>query len=182
MSQNETDRIPLTILYTGNGKGKTTAAMGLVLRTLGHRKQCAVLQFIKSPDLKTGEKAFAQEHALLWENYGEGFLWNLEDEGATRDACRTGWQRAKELIETYQYELIVLDEFTYPLERGYVDVHEVISYLSKLAKDSRMPHLVITGRDAPEALIEAADMVHQIVEVKHPWRTAQVPAQICIEY
>lgn len=182
MHYNESKRKPLVIVYTGNGKGKTTAAMGLVLRTLGHQKRCAVLQFIKSKDVKTGEKAFAQEHAIVWENYGEGFLWNLDDEGPTREACRAGWERAKELIETWQYELLILDEFTYPLSRGYIDVHHVIEYLTHVAQDTRMPHVVITGRDAPLALREAADMVHEIVEIKHPWRTAKVPAQQCIEY
>jgi cob(I)alamin adenosyltransferase len=177
-----TRRIPLTIVYTGNGKGKTTAAMGLVMRTLGHGKDCAVLQFIKSEGLRTGERRFAEQNGVLWENFGEGFLWNLQDEEPTRQACERGWNRAKELIMSGRYELIVLDEFTYPLSNDYVSTGDVIGFLESLPGDLYRPHIVITGRDAPELLMDAADMVHEIVEITHPWRTAAVPAQACIEF
>lgn len=176
------NRVPLKIVYTGNGKGKTTAAMGLVMRTLGHQKACAVLQFIKMSSLETGEKKFAQQHGILWENYGEGFLWNAKDMEPTRKACVLGWQRAIELIQMGTYELIVLDEFTYALQKGFVDTASVVSFLESLGKGDNVPHIVITGRDAPDALITVADMVHELVEIKHPWRNEGVKAQRCIEY
>ena len=175
-------RTPLIIVYTGNGKGKTTAAMGLVMRTLGHGKRCAVLQFIKPETLKTGERSFAESCDVLWENYGEGFLWDLKREEPTRLACQRGWARAKELISSGQYELVVLDEFTYPLSKAYVSTDEVVDHLSSLPEHVYRPHIVITGRDAPELLVETADMVHEIVEVKHPWRTSSIAAQMCIEF
>lgn len=175
-------RTPLTIVYTGNGKGKTTAAMGLIMRTLGHGKQCAVLQFIKPEALKTGERSFAETCNVLWENYGEGFLWDQTREEPTRLACQQGWARAKELILSGQYELIVLDEFTYPLTRAYVSTCDVVDFLASLPDQLYRPHVVITGRDAPELLVDAADMVHEIVEVKHPWRSSSISAQMCIEF
>lgn len=175
-------RVPLRIVYTGNGKGKTTAAMGLLLRTLGHSKSCAVLQFIKPDSLETGEKRFCKAQGVLWENYGEGFLWNVKDETASREACMAGWDRAKVLIGEGHYELVVLDEFTYALNKGYVDTKKVVMFLDSLPEGSFIPHVVITGRDAPSLLVESADMVHEIVEIKHPWRTGRVQAQPCIEY
>lgn len=175
-------RKPLIIVYTGNGKGKTTAAMGLVMRTLGHHKRCAVLQFIKPEDLQTGEKTFALSQGVLWENYGEGFLWNAKDEEPSRRACVEGWRRAMELIDTNTYEMIVLDEFTYALNSEFVEVENVVEFLTSKSQDPDLAHIVITGRDAPSLLVDTADMVHEIVEIKHPWRTSKIKAQSCIEY
>lgn len=175
-------RIPLVIVYTGNGKGKTTAAMGLVMRTLGHQKRCAVLQFIKPEGLETGEKRFSIAQGVLWENYGEGFLWRVDDTEPSRKACLAGWERAKELICDNSYEMVVLDEFTYALNNKFVPVGVVVDFLKSILNDEQRPHIVITGRDAPSPLVNLADMVHEIVEVKHPWRTARVKAQKCIEF
>ena len=175
-------RTPLIIIYTGNGKGKTTAAMGLLMRTLGHAQSCAVLQFIKAERLKTGEKVFAQQQGVLWENYGEGFLWDDAEEEHARQACRAGWQRAQELIRSRHYELIILDEFTYALSNRFIEMEEVLQFLVQAKADRDTAHIVITGRDAPKELVDAADMVHEVVEVKHPWRTSGVAAQRCIEY
>ena len=175
-------RRPLIIIYTGNGKGKTTAAMGIVMRTLGHEKSCAVIQFIKPERLKTGEKSFAQQQGVLWENYGEGFLWDVTDDTSSRQLCAAGWQRAQELISSRCYELIVLDEFTYPLTKQFLDVEQVIQFLDEARRDPGSSHIVITGRDAPADLVDVADMVHELVEIKHPWRTKKIGAQRCIEY
>jgi len=176
------ERTPLLIIYTGNGKGKTTAAMGLVFRALGHTAQCAVLQFIKPEKLVTGEKIVAQKLGVLWENYGEGFLWKVSDEELSRQACQQGWQRAKELIIQQKHAMIVLDEFTYPIEQGYISHTEVVDFFATYKRGKQTPHVVITGRNAAQPLIEIADMVHEIVEVKHPWRLAKVKAQPMIEY
>lgn len=175
-------RVPLIIVYTGNGKGKTTAAMGLVMRTLGYDKQCAVLQFIKPEGLETGEKRFSLSQGVLWENYGEGFLWNAKDKELSRLACRAGWKRAMELMSDDTYEMIVLDEFTYALNNGFIDISEVVAYLKSLSKRAKIPHIVITGRNAPPLLVDLADMVHEIVEIKHPWRISHIQAQRCIEF
>lgn len=176
------ERVHLLIVYTGNGKGKTTAAMGLLLRSLGQGGRCAVLQFIKPDSLETGEKRFSRKLEILWENFGEGFLWDQESEEPTRVACRRGWMRAKTLISSEAYDLVVLDEFTYVLKQGYVSMEEFSDYIEALKGKVKTPHIVITGRDAPEGLVDIADMVHEIVEIKHPWRTAQIPAQPMIEF
>lgn len=176
------ERTPLLILYTGNGKGKTTAAMGLVFRALGHAATCAVLQFIKPEGLITGEKVTAQKLGVLWENYGKGFLWDVKDMEATRKACQQGWQRAKELINQQKHDVIVLDEFTYPIEHNLIALAEVLEFFANYKAGSQTPHVVITGRNAPQSLIDIADMVHELVEVKHPWRQAKIKAQPLIEY
>lgn len=182
MHKKEEIRTPLIIVYTGNGKGKTTASMGLIMRTLGHGKSCAVLQFIKSDAWETGEKLFALSHGVLWENYGKGFLWEHTDEEPSRKICQDGWKRAMELISSQQFELVVLDEFTYPLQRGYIDCDSVVAFFSSIRELGKAPHIVITGRNIPESIIAEADMVHEIVEIKHPWRNKRLSAQQCIEY
>lgn len=176
------ERVHLLIVYTGNGKGKTTAAMGLLMRSLGQGGTCAVLQFIKPDSLDTGERRISRKLDVLWENFGEGFLWDQQSEEPTRIACRQGWLRAKTLIASEMYDLVILDEFTYVLKQGYVSMEEFTDFLKELKAKVRIPHIVVTGRDAPDALIDIADMVHEIVEIKHPWRTAQIPAQPMIEY
>ncbi|MDD3365884.1 MAG: cob(I)yrinic acid a,c-diamide adenosyltransferase [Sphaerochaetaceae bacterium] len=176
------ERIPLLIVYTGNGKGKTTAALGVIFRALGHEGVCAVIQFIKPATLETGEKKTAKRLGVLWENYGEGFLWKEKESEPSRKACRKGWQRAQELIQSQQYDLIVLDEFTYPLEHGFVTMSEVVEFFSNYKKGERPPHVIITGRNAPQELLDIADMVHELVEIKHPWHLAKVRAQPMVEY
>jgi len=156
--------------------------MGLLLRSLGQGGACAVLQFIKPDSLETGEKRLSRKLEVLWENYGEGFLWDQESEEPTRIVCRQGWMRAKALISSNAYDLVILDEFTYVLNRGYVSMKEFSDFIEELKEGVGIPHIVITGRDAPDALVDIADMVHEIVEIKHPWRTAQIPAQPMIEY
>lgn len=173
---------PLVMLYTGNGKGKTTAAMGLLFRALGHGGSCAVLQFIKPPTLDTGEKRMAMKLGIPWENFGTGFLWDEQDDSRARAACAKGWVRAQELIKSGTLDLVVLDEFTYVLDRNFVAVADVMRFLADLKQDPAAPHVVITGRNAPQDLVEACDMAHELVEVKHPWRTRKIAAQPMIEY
>ena len=157
------ERVHLLIVYTGNGKGKTTAAMGLLMRSLGQGGTCAVLQFIKPDSLDTGERRISRKLDVLWENFGEGFLWDQQSEEPTRIACRQGWLRAKTLIASEMYDLVILDEFTYVLKQGYVSMEEFTDFLKELKAKVRIPHIVVTGRDAPDALIDIADMVHEIV-------------------
>ncbi|MDD3942631.1 MAG: cob(I)yrinic acid a,c-diamide adenosyltransferase [Sphaerochaetaceae bacterium] len=173
---------PLTILYTGNGKGKTTAALGLLFRALGHDATCAVMQFIKSERLQTGERKMAERLGVKWENHGTGFLWDETDLQEAREACVNGWEQAKQWILSGTYDMIVLDEFTYVLAKGFVPMEDFLAFLVRLEAEKGRPHVVITGRDAPQRLIDRCDMVHELVEIKHPWRTSSVPAQIMIEY
>lgn len=173
---------PLLILYTGDGKGKTSAAMGLVFRACGHDGSCAVLQFIKHEHLETGERSMARRLGIPWENHGTGFLWDQKKTEEARIACVEGWMRAQAWITSHDYDLIVLDEFTYPLSYGFIPLEEVIGFFTHLREDPLRPHVVITGRNAPEPLVKVCDMVHSIMEVKHPWRSAHVKAQQMIEY
>ncbi len=159
---------PLLITYTGNGKGKTTAALGILFRSLGYNKKCAVIQFIKSDDLVTGERKLAQQLDVLWENHGVGFTWK-NDKASNIAASVEGFERFKALIASGEYDLIILDEFTYPLSLGFLDEKEVISYFEKIKKDANRPHIVITGRAASPSLLEMSDLVSEIVEVKTPY-------------
>lgn len=178
----ERERHPLIMLYTGDGKGKTTAAMGLVFRATGHGGTCAVMQFIKHGNLATGERLMADKLGIPWKNFGTGFLWEQKELEETRRVCLEGWALAKQWLSGHAYDLVVLDEFTYPLAHGFIPLEEVLEFFGHMREDAMRPHVVITGRNAPGLLADACDMVHSIVEVKHPWRTAHVKAQAMIEY
>ena len=170
----------LIITYTGNGKGKTTAALGLLFRSLGHEKKGAVIQFLKLDSLKTGEKEFARKMGILWENYGAGFTWD-DKKGENKAICEIGFKRVKELMDDTSFDLIILDEFTYPLQFGFLDEKEVISFLSEYKKRDKRAHIVITGRNASDELIKISDLVSEINEVKHPF-TNHIPPQEMIEF
>ncbi len=156
----------LLIVYTGDGKGKTTAAFGLVYRALGRRWKVGIVQFVKGKWV-TGEHMFSKkleavDHYLM----GEGFTWESKNIEIDRAAAREAWVKALGLIRAGEHKLIVLDEFTYPMSFGWLDETEVIPHLL-----ARPPHVtvVITGRDASPALIEAADLVSEMRLVKHPF-------------
>ncbi|NCB02370.1 MAG: cob(I)yrinic acid a,c-diamide adenosyltransferase [Spirochaetia bacterium] len=173
-------KYPLIITYTGNGKGKTTAALGLLFRSLGHHKKGAVIQFIKMDSLKTGEKEFAQQSGVLWENYGSGFTWD-DKENKNKAICEKGFNRVKEILQDPSFDLVILDEFTYTLEFGFLDEKEVIHFFQEYKKREERAHIVITGRGASKGIIELSDLVSEIVEVKHPF-TSNIPPQAIIEY
>ncbi len=173
-------RHPLIITYTGEGKGKTTAALGMLLRTIGHGGKGAVIQFIKSSDVTTGEKQFASAHGVLFEQYGAGFTWQHTEEENMQSSVQ-GFERAREVIESGRYDLVILDEFTYPLSYAYLDKAEVFRYLRELKNLPDRPHIVITGRDADEELIGLSDLVSSIAAVKHPYQD-HIPPQKGIEF
>jgi len=175
-------RTPLIIIYTGNGKGKTTAAMGQVMRAIGHDGRCAVVQFIKKSSIDTGERRAALRLGVAWRNFGEGFTWDNPDTGPTIKACQEGWEQAKTWITGGLFDLVVLDEFTYALTEQYLPINDVLNWLSVHKNDAGFPHVVITGRNAPPALMETADIVSEILEIKHPWSTSGVKAQKMIEF
>jgi cob(I)alamin adenosyltransferase len=158
----------LVIVNTGNGKGKTTAALGLLFRAWGRGMRVCMLQFIKNEKAKYGEIKAARKLDIEIIPTGDGFTWLSKDMDETTARARHGWKMAQEKIASGDYDVIVLDEFTYPLHFGWLDVDEVLGWL----KENKPPmlHLVITGRDAPEKLIEFADLVTEMQEIKHPYQ------------
>jgi cob(I)alamin adenosyltransferase len=169
----------LVIVYTGDGKGKTTAALGLVLRAWGRGLRACVIQFVKAETGQWGEVKAAQKLGIEWHKTGDGFTWLSEDMVETIARARRGWGLAQEKIASGAYDLVVLDEFTYPLHFGWLDTGGVIAWL----KTNRPPdlHLVITGRYAPEELIDFADLVTEMEAIKHPFQEG-VKAQPGIEF
>ncbi|MBI3150757.1 MAG: cob(I)yrinic acid a,c-diamide adenosyltransferase [Chloroflexi bacterium] len=169
----------LVIVNTGNGKGKSTSAFGMVLRSWGRGFQVCVVQFIKAETGQWGEVKAAKKLGINWFAIGDGFTWTSKDMDETVARALQGWEVAKEKISSRNYDLIVLDEFTYALHFGWLDTKQVIDWL-KANKPEDM-HLVITGRDAPAELIEYADLVTEMMEVKHPFQKG-IQAQAGIEY
>jgi cob(I)alamin adenosyltransferase len=167
----------LLLVLTGNGKGKSSSAFGMVARALGHGMNVGVAQFIKSRS-DTGEEAFLGKQAgVEWHVLGEGFTWdtqNLERDIAT---AKRGWEMARRMLADPAIHLVVLDELTYLLSYGWLETDAV---LADLAARPPMQHVVITGRAASVALIEAADTVSEIADVKHAYR-AGVKAQAGVD-
>jgi len=156
----------LVLVYTGNGKGKTTAALGLVFRALGRGLAVAVVQFIKGK-WKTGERAFAETlPGLTFLVMGEGFTWESDDLTRDRRAAEQAWGKAEELISQGEHDIVVLDELTYALNYGFVPVADVVEAIR--CRPPRV-HVVLTGRNAPEELCAIADLVTEMKAIKHPF-------------
>jgi cob(I)alamin adenosyltransferase len=169
----------LVIVNTGNGKGKSTSAFGVLLRAWGRGFRICVIQFIKAETGQWGEIKAARKLGIDWFTTGDGFTWTSKDMDETIARSRYGWQIAKEKILSKAYDLIILDEFTYALHFGWLDTKEVIDWLKTNKPDDM--HLIITGRDAPAALIEYADLVTEMQEIKHPYQKG-IQAQAGIEF
>lgn len=169
----------LLMINTGKGKGKTTAALGLAFRAVGHGFKVSVIQFIKG-SWHYGEIDTAARLADLidFNVMGRGFTWKSDDLEKDAALARKAWETAKTKIESGEYRLVILDEMTYLFKYGMLDEDEVIEFL---ARRPETVHVVITGRDAPEKLVAAADMVTEMNAVKHPY-TAGISAQKGIEY
>jgi len=172
---------PLVIVHTGPGKGKSTAAFGLALRAWSQGWPVGVFQFVKSAKWRTGEEAafgaLARLHSdtgegapVSWNKMGEGWSWIQRDAGSQAEQAAEGWAQITRDLTAQTYRLYVLDEFTYPMKWGWVDVDEVVSVLA--ARPGHQ-HVVITGRDAAPRLIEAADLVTEMTKVKHPMDAGQ---------
>ena len=170
----------LVIVHTGNGKGKTTAAFGIAFRARGRGMRVGVVQFIKPGTATYGELRAARRAGIHVEGSGDGFTWQSGDLDASAERARAGWASARAHIEGDAFEVLVLDEFTYPLHYGWLDTAEVVEWI-RAHKPPRM-HLVITGRYAPDALIEFADLVTEMRLVKHPFADQGIRAQPGIEY
>ncbi len=163
----------LLLVLTGNGKGKSSSAFGMLARALGHGMKVAVAQFIKGRS-DTGEEAFfRQQPGVTWHVLGEGFTWETQNLARDTETAQRGWAVAKRVLMDESIDLLVLDELTYPIKYGWLEIDAV---LADLKARPAMQHVVITGRAAPEALIEAADTVTELGDLKHAFR-AGVRAQ-----
>lgn len=170
------DRKGLIVVHTGDGKGKTTAALGMLLRSLGHGYKCAVLQFIKG-DRATAESLLASP-LLSWERVGEGFTWDTQSRERDMAKAREGWEKALVRMADPELKFLLLDELNIVLSYGYLPVEEVVEALQAKREDL---HVVVTGRGAPEALIAIADLVTEMKEIKHPFHSG-IRAQPGIEF
>jgi cob(I)alamin adenosyltransferase len=160
-----TERKGLVLVYTGPGKGKTTAALGMVFRALGHGLKVAVVQYIKGK-WKTGERLFAETlPGLTFHVMGLGFTWDSDDLTRDKAAARAAWERSRELLAGGS-DLVVLDEITYALHYGWIAEEEL---LEALAQRAPATHVVLTGRNAPASLVAVADLVTEMTVVKHPF-------------
>ncbi|MEZ0496726.1 cob(I)yrinic acid a,c-diamide adenosyltransferase [Sphingomonas sp. IW22] len=169
----------LVILHTGKGKGKTTAALGMVVRAIGHGMKVGVIQFVKGA-METGEAAvFARFPNVEFKPMGEGFTWDTQDRTRDIAVARTAWEEVKRMVTDESYDMVVADELNIVLRYDYLPVDEV---LALIAQKPSMTHLVITGRNAPDQLIEAADLVTEMELVKHPFREQGVKAQRGVEF
>jgi cob(I)alamin adenosyltransferase len=170
----------LVIVNTGNGKGKTTAALGVLLRGWGRDMRLGGIQFFKHENAHYGELRALERMGIELTPMGDGFTWTSRDMDETQAKALHGWETAKQKIISGDYDIFVLDEFTYVLHFGWLDAAEVVAWLQ--ANKPEMLHLIITGRDAPQALIDYADLVTEMREVKHPFREQGIKAQKGIEF
>lgn len=156
----------LVVLHTGDGKGKTTAAMGIAMRAAGHGERVAVVQFMKSGRWKSGERLAAQRLGVDWSVIGDGFTWDSEDLDRAAAIAREAWEEAATRIAGGAYDVVVLDEITYPLTWGWVPTGDVVAAIA-----GRPAHtsIVLTGRDAPDELRALADTVSESTNVKHAY-------------
>jgi cob(I)alamin adenosyltransferase len=171
----------LVIVHTGAGKGKSSSGFGMILRCVAHGMPCAVVQFIKGA-WDTGERRLLTTHfpdLCQFHAMGEGFTWETQDKARDIAAARAGWEKAKELIRDPKIRLVLLDEINIALRYDYLDTAEVLAFLA--AEKPPLTHVVLTGRNAGEALIEAADLVTEMTLVKHPFRSG-VKAQPGVEF
>lgn len=169
----------LLIVYTGDGKGKTTAALGLLFRALGRQARVAVVQFIKGA-WKTGEQAMARELAgrVDWFAMGDGFTWVTQNAAQDVASARTAWAKCLTLLADPTYRLVIFDELNYVIAYHFLTVEEV---LEGLRRTPPYTHVVITGRDAHPRIMEAADLVTEMRKIKHPYDVG-IKAQVILDY
>jgi cob(I)alamin adenosyltransferase len=170
----------LLVVHTGKGKGKSTAAFGMVMRAVGHGMKVGVVQFIKGR-IETGEKAVLDRFAdqVTVKRMGEGFTWETQDRQRDVAAARAAWDAAKDMIASGQYRMVLLDELNIVLRYEYLDLAEVVAFLRDRKPDD--VHVIVTGRNAKDELIDIADLVTEMTMVKHPFRSGVKP-QAGIEF
>ena len=168
----------LVIVNTGNGKGKTTVALGILTRAWGRGMRVCMLQFIKEQNANFGEERAARKMGVEIQPLGGGFTWMSENIAQDRALAQEGWALCRAKIESGDYDIVILDELTYCFTYGWLDLDEVLDVLRRRPP---LQHVIITGRDAPQALIDFADLVTEMREIKHPYQ-AGVKAQKGIEF
>ncbi|QIO35015.1 cob(I)yrinic acid a,c-diamide adenosyltransferase [Bradyrhizobium sp. 1(2017)] len=171
----------LIIVHTGAGKGKSSSAFGMIVRCVAHGFPCAVVQFIKGA-WDTGERRLLTGHfgdLCQFHAMGEGFTWETQDRARDIAAARAGWEKAKELIRDSSLRMVVLDEINIALRYDYLDIAEVVEFLT--TQKPEMTHVVLTGRNAKDELIEIADLVTEMTLVKHPFRSG-IKGQAGVEF
>jgi len=169
----------LLIVHTGKGKGKSTAAMGLAVRSMGHGHKVGIVQFVKGV-WETGERTILDKFPELVtiRAMGEGFSWETQDRQRDIQAAKSAWQMAKDMINDPSYKMVILDELNIPLRYDNLDINDVIDFLNNKPEDL---HVIVTGRNAKDEMLDAADLVTEMTMVKHPFRSG-VKAQIGIEF
>jgi len=177
----KTDQKGLIIVHTGKGKGKSSAAFGMIFRCIAHDMKCAVVQFIKG-GMSTGERdlilaKFSDDCEFY--TMGEGFTWETQDKSRDTEMAAAAWEKAKDLIRDPSNKMVLLDEINIALRYDYIDINEVVTFLK--TEKPEMTHVVLTGRNAKEELIEAADLVTEMELIKHPFRSG-IKAQIGVEF
>ncbi|WP_319633634.1 cob(I)yrinic acid a,c-diamide adenosyltransferase [Pelagibius marinus] len=185
MLADKTKEKGLLIVHTGKGKGKSTAAFGLVFRALGNGMKVGIVQFVKGK-WETGERHALEKFGdqVTIKAMGEGFTWDTQDRARDIAAAKGAWEMAKEMIDACRgedrpYDMILLDELNIVLRYDYLPLQEVVEFLEGRPE---MLHVIVTGRNAKEPLIEAADLVTEMTQVKHPFREQGVKAQLGIEF
>jgi len=171
----------LIIVHTGAGKGKSSSAFGMIVRCVAHGFPCAVVQFIKGA-WDTGERRLLTGHfgdLCQFHAMGEGFTWETQDRARDVAAAQAGWEKAKELIADASLRMVVLDEINIALRYDYLDIGEVVDFLQ--TRKPPMTHVVLTGRNAKQELIDAADLVTEMTLIKHPFRSG-IKAQPGVEF
>ncbi len=170
----------LIVVHTGNGKGKTTAALGMVVRSLGHGFKVAIVQFIKGAWEPAEKAVFGQwPDQLTFHAMGEGFTWDTQDREKDTQLAQNAWEMALTYMRDPNYKVILLDEINVALKHGFLDVQQI---LAGLAEKPEMTHVILTGRGAPDKLIEVADLATEMTLLKHPFREQGVKAQAGIEF
>ena len=169
----------LVVVNTGNGKGKTTAALGVLFRAWGRDMRVEMFQFLKHTGSQFGETRAAKKLGIPMTAMGDGFTWRSKDKEQTQALAIQQWENCKAAILSDQHDVIILDEFTYPLHYGWIPVDEVIELLKQ---KPHMLHIIITGRHAPQELIDFADLVTEMREIKHPYREQGIKAQPGLEF
>ena len=181
MMSTKTRSKGLIIVHTGKGKGKSSAAFGMIFRCIAHAIPCAVVQFIKG-GMKTGERNLIHQHFAAkcqFHTMGEGFTWETQDKSRDIEMAQAAWTKAKELIKDKEIKFVLLDEINIAIRYDYVDVQEVCSFL--LQQKPADTHVVLTGRNATDSLLDIADLATEMMLLKHPFRSG-VKAQPGVEY
>lgn len=168
----------LVIVNTGDGKGKSSSAFGVMLRAIARDWNVIVVQFIKSDKWKTGERKMAERLGVEWITGGDGFTWESDDMDATQQAARDAWERAKSALTSSEYDLVILDEATYPVTFEWIPLDDV---LATIRLRNHTTNVIITGRDADPALVELADTVTEMKKIKHVFDEG-VPAKKGLDF